>query len=211
MKNVTIKVCFVIETTSEMTEILPNVQSYVEETITTLPYRLGIPSAEIFPAAILYRDYDDPDHLSMYDFRTADEFFEDLPNLQQESRIACFGKSDAADVAGAVHAVLEMNWDDADVKIVVHCGVTPAHGRMFDDVKGRLDKYPGENPSGHDLLEDMYTLSRSRVQYMFVRISERVDTMLELFRQVYDLPGTFRIVDCPRDASYTSEPDSVGE
>lgn len=209
MKNLTIKVCFVIETTFEMTEILPSVQSYIEDTVYTLPSRLDLPTAEVIPAAILYRDYEDPEDVSCYDFRPAGLFFDDLPDLQRESRVACFGKSDAANVAGAVHAILGLDWSDAYVSVVVHCGITPPHGRMFDDYPGRLDRFPGENPYGHNLLEDMKELSRNRVHYMFVRISSRVDTMLEMFHQVYESPGTFTVVDLPEE--YTSEPDSVGE
>jgi hypothetical protein len=196
-----------------MTEVLPNVQSYVEETIATLPSRLNLPSAEVIPSAVLYRDVDDPDNCVLYPFMPASDFLEHFPNLERESQVACFSKSDAADVAGAVHCARHLDWSDATVSLVVHCGITPPHGRMFNDVEDRYDQYPGEDPFGNNLLDDMKELSKMRVHYMFVRISERVDTMLELMHQVYDLPGTFTVVDCPvyDSESYTSEPDSVAE
>lgn len=210
MKNLTIKVCFVIETSLAMTEVLPNVQSYVEETIATLPSRLNLPSSEVIPSAVLYRDVDDADNCVFYPFTTASEFLANFPDLQRESRVACFSKSDAADVAGAVHCARHLDWSDAVVCMVVHCGITPAHGRMFNDVEDRYDEYPGEDPFGNNLLEDMSDLSKMNVHYMFVRLSERVDTMLETFDQVYHGPGTFTVVDCPT-SPYTSDPDSVGE
>jgi hypothetical protein len=215
MTNLNIKVCFVIETTSQMTEILPNVQSYIKETITTLPSRMQLPSASVLPSAILYRDIEDPDNCVVYPFSTASTFLETFPNLERESSVACFDKSDAVDVAGAIHTVLGLDWSDAVVSLVVHCGITPPHGKMFDDIPDRLDKYPGGDPFGHNLLKDMYMLSLNRVHYMFVRISGRVDTMLECFHQVYQEPGTFTVIDCPTEESelesYISEPDSAGE
>jgi hypothetical protein len=86
---------------------------------------------------------------------------------------------------------------------------------MFDDIPDRLDKYPGGDPFGRNLLDDIHTLSLHRVHYMFVRISGRVDTMLEAFHQVYQEPGTFTVVDCPTEdpelTEYISGPDSEGE
>jgi hypothetical protein len=203
-----IKMCFVIETTYKMTPYLYDVQCDMEHVLHRV--RFYNPHAEVLVAAVTYRDYKDCDQTGVRDWISADNFWEFWEDLEQESRTAWFNENDAADVAGGVNCALNLDWSNANVRLVFHYGISPAHGRQFCGL-GVHDNYPDGDPNGKDLLRDMYAFSWMPCDYTFYRITPMVDTMLSLMDEAYTGGGKFKVENLDVSDSYISEPDSEEE
>jgi len=203
-----IKICFVVETTFKMTPYLRDVQASMDDIVDDICFRN--PHAHIQVGAIYYRDYNDADRIGFTDFLSVEGFFNLPIDLEDESRTWYWSENDTADVALGLSKVNSLSWDDADEKLIFHYGVSPAHGRQFYG-PGVSDLFPHGCPSGHNLLGIVHQLSVDGFDYMFLRISPIVDTMLSLFHEVYTGPGTIIVNDLEMVDSYTSEPDSEEE
>lgn len=203
-----IKICFVVETTYKMTPYLRDVQYSIGETVDKI--RFYNQGADIRIAMITYRDYKDCEPVGFVPWQTDDNFFEAWDDLERDSRVAWFSENDAADVAGGVNCALKLGWSDADYRLVFHYGISPAHGKQFYG-PGIYDEYPEGDPSGKDLLRDMYEFSCMPCDYTFFRITSAVDTMLSLMDESYTGGGIFRVEDLDTTESCTSAPDSEEE
>lgn len=204
----TIRICFVIETTFKMTSYLRDVQAHMDEVVDDICFRNSLSNVQV--GAVYYRDYNDSDRIGFTDFMSPNDFFNLPLDLESESKTWYWSENDTADVALGLKTVNSLNWDDADIKLIFHYGVSPAHGRQFygPDVS---DMFPEGCPSKHNLLELVHQFSEERFNYTFMRITAVVDTMLSLFHEVYTGPGKFEVYDLDITESYTSEPDSEEE
>jgi len=203
-----IKICFVVETTFKMTPYLYDVQCSMEETINTV--RFYNPQARILISAVTYRDYKDCEQLTSWTWTPMEEFWDSWEDLQKTSRTAWFSENDTADVAGAVNCALEQDWSDASLRMLVHYGISPAHGSQFHG-PAVDDRFPDGDPMGKDLLADVRTFSLMPCEYTFFRITPLVDTMLSLMDEVYIGSGKFTVNDLDATETYISEPDSEEE
>ena len=203
-----VKICFVVETTFKMTPYLRDVQASMDDIADDICFRN--PQADVQIGAVYYRDFNDSSRIGLTDFMPAEEFFKLPLDLEDESRSWYWSENDTADVALGLNTVNCLQWDGADVKLIFHYGVSPAHGRQFYG-PGVSDKFPDGCPSDYDLLGIVNTMSADKFDYTFFRITPVVDTMLSLFHEVYTGPGKFDICDLDTTESYTSEPDSEEE
>lgn len=199
-----IKLCFVVETTFKMTDYLQDVQDNMAD---VLDYVCRTnPDADIEVAAVYYRDYNDADRICSTFFTTPEKFLSHDPNLVEESKVFWWSENDAADVALGLNEVRNVgDWSDADVKLLYHYGVSPAHGRQFHG-PGISDLFPEGCKMGLDLLALVRRFTEESFTYTFFRITPAVDLMLALFREVYSTgPGKFIIEPLDLTPSYISE------
>lgn len=203
-----IKICFVVETTFKMTPYLRDVQESIGSIIHQI--RFYNREANILLTMVNYRDYKDCEQLQVTSWLTEREFYDEWENLEQNSRVAWFSENDTADVAGGVNCAANLDWSDADSRLVFHYGISPAHGVAFHS-PDLSDRYPKGDPNGVDLLKDVHALSCVPCDYTFFRINSMVDTMLSLMDESYTGGGVFRTEDLDLTDSYTSEPDSEEE
>ena len=203
-----IKICFIVETTYKMTPYLYDVQSSMDEMINRM--RFYNPHAQILVALVTYRDYKDVDPIGLIDWTPEQTFWEILGDLEKESRLAWFSENDTADVAGGVNQAIQLDWSDANARLVYHYGISPAHGRQFYG-PGVHDTYPDGDPNGRDLLRDIHAFSCMPCDYTFFRITPMVDTMLSLMDESYTGGGKFRAENLDVTETYISEPDSEEE
>lgn len=203
-----IKLAFLIETTSAMTDCLEDVTYEIESILNQIKFYN--PTADIQVASVCYRDYRDSDQLGFQSFCSPEKFMELLEeeSLYDQSCVASFSPDDVADVAGGLRVLRTgLDWENADIRLLHHFAISPPHGEKFHNSK-RHDSFPQGDPNGLNPLEDMYEFSRDIFHYTFHRIDSEVDTMLEQFDQVYTGPGKFEVKQLEITATYISEPDS---
>lgn len=103
-----------------------------------------------------------------------------FPNFQamvfQQSTFG--GGHGAEDVIGGLHAVRSLRWA-AKTCVLYHVGAMPCHGRAFHDLS--CDHYPHGDPHGLLVQEILYDLRGKGVHYLFGRIGEATDKMVEQF------------------------------
>ena len=204
----TIKICFVVETTFKMTSYLADVQASMDDIVDDLTFHNS--DADVLVGAVYYRDHKDADDVTSTPFMSVNDFFSLPVDLTDESRVWWKNENDAANVAVGLHTVSRLDWSGADVKLIFHYGISPAHGSQFHGAEVS-DLFPGGCPEGFDLLAIMHEFSLQSFDYTFYRITGAVDTMLEQFDQVYTGPGTFQVENLDIIDPYTSEPDSEEE
>jgi len=200
-----IKVCFLVETTPNMSPYLSDAQYSMEEVLDKVSFYNQ--HSEISVGAVYYRDYNDIEHSFTIPFSTPEEFYENPANSVD---VYGFSEDDTTNVACGLNALRQMDWEDADVKLIYHYAVSPAYGLRFHGPEAR-DKHPKGDPSGLDPLKIVNSLSLLTFNYTFFRITPAVDTMLSLFHEAYVGPGTFRVESFDTTESYISEPDSEEE
>lgn len=204
----TIKICFVVETTFKMTSYLADVQASMDDIVDDLCFRNQ--TAKVLVGAVHYRDYKDADDLTVTPFMSPTDFFSIPVDIVDQSRTWWWSENDAANVAQGLNAVNSLDWDGADVKLIFHYGISPAHGSQFHEADVS-DMFPKGCPLGLDLLAIVHDFSVQSFDYTFFRITPAVDTMLSLFHESYTGPGQFHVENLDVIESYTSEPDSEEE
>ena len=144
--NMKIKICFLVETTPSMSPYLSDAQYSMEEVLDRISfYNQG---SEILVGAVYYRDYDDIDYTFSIPFMLPNEFYE---NPSHSVNVLGYDDNSATNVAEGLRSVRLLDWDDADVKLIYHYAVSPAHGLRFHE-PDIYDKHPKGDPNGLDPL-----------------------------------------------------------
>jgi hypothetical protein len=147
------------------------------------------PRAVVRVGFVGYRDYGDAERFVTVSFMNAQDTMEQIRTVD-----ALGGDDQAEDVAHGLRHALHMDWMGSDVKIVFHIADAPAHGMAFHDVHVS-DRFPRGDPDGLDPRDIVERMSFLDIDYTFVRIHARTDTMVEQFHNCYTHGGTFSMID----------------
>ena len=162
----------------------------------------GMPNTEY--AFVGYRDIGDQTPLMVIEFTP----HRDLVLNKMYGIRAKGGIDTAEDVAGGLRAVAALNWEDSEMRTVVHFADAPAHGNMFHhgDIE---DRFPNGDPEGLNPLKYVSRLARKNVNYDFYRFNESTDLMVQRFQEVYrDELASFCIIG-KLDTSGTSQEEEL--
>jgi Mg-chelatase subunit ChlD len=186
MKDLTVKVCFVLDCTASMGPWIEAAKHRILDLLKDLSTQY--PNFKIFVAFMGYRDFEEEWHSMSFtsDHNAIHDLVKNLSPL---------GGGDAAeDVAGAYRWVSNLNWN-ADVRAVFHITDAPAHGTKFHDQRVS-DDYPDGNPTD-DLCQLVRQLAKEEVDLTVFRLNHTTDIMYEYMKYEYkDIhPDGFRIVD----------------
>lgn len=147
------------------------------------------PNAEIKIAFVGYRDIHDTERFIPFSFRTPSSLLHSIEHVH-----ATGGHDECEDVAGGLVQARRLEWDDADVKCIVHIADAPPHGEWFHSPY-ISDQYPEGDPTGLDPVDSIHILSQQDFNYTFVKINNSTDRMLEYFKKAFSLLGSFKVLD----------------
>lgn len=182
-----VKVCFVMDCTASMEPYIHHAKTKMTSLIENVIREH--PNAQIQVSFIGYRDYGDEERMIVIPFQTAVDTMYQIRNVE-----AIGGDDIAEDVAHGLEAALHQDWSEADVKIVFLLADAPAHGAVFHSASVS-DRYPRGDPEGFDPRDFVEKMSFLDMNFTFVRIHERTDTMIEVFENCYAQGGTFTVMD----------------
>jgi hypothetical protein len=133
------------------------------------------PNSSFLFGAVFYRDHGDyqPTHTIPF----CEDITDHIQFIQPDG-----GNDIPEDVASGYQAVLDMNWDIADVKFCFHIADAPPHGILWHqpDMYDRF-LHPVGRPLD-DLIDDMY---RKDIHLSFIRINNTTDIMIANFKRIY--------------------------
>jgi hypothetical protein len=178
------KLCFLLDTTGSMQHVRDSVVSFVDEIVhyctTTYPIDLSL-------SIVGYKDIGDQNQFQKR------QFTKDLGDFKTFlSGIHCTGGGDEAEnVLGGMNELLTLNWDNAEVKALIHIGDSPHHGSKFHGgLRIHDDNQDHENQPRpyEDILAD---ISDNHIDYTFVQVKNprgeiTTSGMLQLFEQAYN-------------------------
>lgn len=182
-----VKICFVMDCTASMKPWMDAAKEHIQ----TLIYeaREQHPEARFQVGFVGYRDYGSREQHIVFEFMDAEELVRHIRPL-----VAKEGEDEAEDVAWGLWHTRELDWGNADVKLIYHIGDAPAHGDFFH--RGHAsDRFPEGDPKFLDPRQMIREWSQARYHYTFVRITRLTDTMVDHFHNAWIGNGTFRVID----------------
>ena len=179
--------CFLIDCTGSMEPWIQAAKEQAQDMIQAT--RREQPDAEFQTAFVGYRDYGDEERFIVVDFTEPDNMLARVRDVHAD------GGCDAAeDVAGGLDRVWELNWWDADVRMVVHIADAPPHGRNYHPV-ALGDRFPEGDPEHRDPLIYIEKFVDRGIDYTFVKIDDTTDMMIGKFACVWGERPGFRVLD----------------
>ena len=180
------KLCFLLDTTGSMHHVRDAVNAFILEVVDYCERKY--PTVELKVGFQGYKDVGDRDRFQAFDF-TADvaEFRRAL------ALVPCSGGGDEAeDVLGGMNEALKLTWEHqrTDVKVLVHIGDSPHHGRVFHDgpVYDEHEELVDQPRPFSSILADY---ADGHIDYTFAAVKNpagelTTTRMLHLFQESYD-------------------------
>lgn len=185
---VQVKIAFLMDCTGSMETWIQAAKDQIT-TITNDALRENDDNTTIRIGFVGYRDYGDLDRFIVEDFQDAETILRRIRNVHADG-----GDDVAEDVAGGISKLRSLDWEDADVKLIVHIADAPAHGNMFH-APYLSDRFPRGDPGGLLVMNAMSYFSSHGYDYTFVKINNTTDIMIEEFSKSYIHDALFRVVD----------------
>ena len=183
-----VKIAFVMDCTGSMERWIHQAKTKIQDIIDKT--RQDNPQARFQVAFVGYRDYGDTTRFHTVDFTSPNQLVSEIRDIRAEG-----GDDEAEDVAGALRCAVNLTWHPSNVRMLFHIADAPAHGERYHSIRVS-DRFPRGDPEGFDPRDFLNTLVRDRVDYTFVRITPRTDTMIEVFHDLYKrMDGVFTIID----------------
>ena len=185
--SIRVKICFVMDCTGSMEPWIEQAKTRIVEIMDSVSAEH--PRARCRVGFVGYRDYGDREQSIVIPFQHPEDAMERIQGVHAEG-----GDDIAEDVAHGLQNALNMEWSDADVRMVVHIADAPAHGRTYHSPLVS-DRYPRGDPAGLNLEEIVQCLSSLAIDFTFVKINDSTDTMIEAFHNCFAYDGSFRLID----------------
>jgi hypothetical protein len=153
------------------------------------------PNTTFHVAFVGYRDFGDEEPFVVVPFTSNITAF-----LSQIDNVHADGGGDIAeDVAGGFVKVLSLNWQDTDVRSIVHIADAPGHGSNLHATY-ISDRHP-RNDFG--ILDSVRALIATGIDYTFIRADRDTDIMTDLFSTEYSTfpERTFTLLDLSGQSS----------
>ena len=170
-----VDVCFLMDCTNSMRKYIEEVKDRIFETVKLLKSRFS--HLNIRLAFIGYRDLNLPQdkQFSILDFTDEEEFYSFLSKVKCE-----YGGDTCEDVLGGLQKTINLNWKQP-VRILIHVGDAPSHGRRYHDLREKQDYYLTHDDDGSIGYSYIRELIELGVKYFFGRLTPHTDKMIEQF------------------------------
>lgn len=169
--------CFLMDCTNSMKEYIEEVKERIFETVALLKSRF--PQITMHLAFVGYRDLNLPveKQFSILDFTNEQEFHSYVSLIQCE-----WGDDYCEDVLGGLQKTTQLSWK-RPVRILMHVGDAPSHGKRYHDLSERKDHYLQHDTDGSIGCSHILELIELKVNYFFGRLTPYTDKMIEEFRK----------------------------
>ena len=187
MPTIRVKIAFLVDCTASME---PWIQAAKDQVMMIVRSTQEQYTEAMFETAFVgYRDYEDAERILRISFADPEDMLRRIRNVHADGGGDC-----AEDVATGLREVWDLDWNDADVKTIIHIADAPAHGRRFHSV-GITDRFPDGDPNRLDPLEFLRWIGGRGIDYTFVKINDSTDKMLDVFEQHYGRIEGFKVLD----------------
>lgn len=198
----TIDLCFLVDCTGSMSGTIKSVAENIFSINEDLLNKLEKPNLRL--SFISYRDYD-VDQSKLVEIQP----FTDVKQFKQfVSKVKAEGGGDTCeDIHGGLIALNNLNWRNYANRIVIHFADAPCHGSDFNGGNNdSYSEYPTKCPSyvqsRESIKETLHTLARNKINYIFSKINDTTDKMIEKFNELLKEGGyTYEIKQVPAPAS----------
>lgn len=184
-----VDLCFMMDCTNSMKKYIDQVKNYIFTTVEMLT--VHFPNLNMRLAFVGYRDLNLPQdqQYSIIDFTNTKEFNEFVSTVQ-----CAYGGDFCEDVLGGLQKTTQLNWKQP-VRILIHVGDAPAHGRLYHDLGNKGDAYFESDQDGSIGCSHILELIELKVKYFFGRLNAYTDKMIEKFRSYTENKMTIEEVD----------------
>jgi hypothetical protein len=190
IKNFTVSVCFLIDCTGSMGTWIDLVKNKIREIRQRLIEEL--PFTPKF-AIVGYRDVNDTEMTRVLDFTESESGIEQFVEFLNNTH--AIGGGDLPEhVAAGLQKVTQLQWE-SDRRILYHLTDAPCHGSKYHNLDRKYDQYydgiPSHlNPQRLDVEELVKQLGTMKIKYLFCKITDHTNRMIDIFSQVYrETPG----------------------
>lgn len=185
-KTYSAKLCFVLDTTGSMHHVRDAVDLFISDVVSYCERKY--PMVELKVGFMGYKDVGDSSRYQPLDFTS------DVAEFRRSLKaVSCSGGGDEAeDVLGGMNEALKLSWDHqaTDVKVLVHIGDSPHHGRQFHD--GPVNDNHEElanSPRPYSAI--LAEFADSHIDYTFAQVKNpagdfTTTRMLLMFQESYD-------------------------
>lgn len=184
LENVAVEIVICMDCTGSMSTWIEAAKATSMSTVQRL--RSAVPNATFKLGFVGYRDFGDADAIITVPLT------EDVAACEARLRSvhADGGGDTPEDMAGGLHAALNMPWTDAPgaTRVVIVVADAPPHGADMHDVTTD-DNWPRVDPAGRDsnaLRELVRDLARRSIDLYFMKITSETDVCIREFARVYD-------------------------
>lgn len=174
-----IEVAIVMDVTGSMQRWIDSAYETVLESFATL--QKEHPDASFRLGCVCYRDIGDSVPFVVSPFTNDLQL---VKTTLKETR-ASGGDDTAEDIAGALEKVLDMEWSENAIKIVLWVADAPAHGTKYHALT-LGDRFPKGDPNGREPSVQVKTLAKRDIDLTMFRVDHSIDKMVEIFANVYD-------------------------
>jgi hypothetical protein len=193
-----VKLAFVLDCTASMGPWIDAAKTKIGEIVQNTLKEHNHAAFQV--GLVAYRDYGDDQSLRVLDFTTPSNVMDALESVLPEG-----GDDTAEDVARALYHTMALDWENADVRLVVHITDAPPHGLMFHS-PGVSDRFPEGDPEGLDPRNHIRSMCEQGFHYTFVKIKSATDQMLDVFLSNWTNHATFKVLNLSRQGAAMFSP-----
>lgn len=198
MQIVRVKLCFLLDCTGSMSAWIQAAKEQIEAIVEKTRHEYASSDLRFEVAFVGYRDYGDEFQHVVVPFTGVDQFLFEVRGI-----VASGGDDIAEDVAGGVRKVLQLNWNDGDVRTLIHIADAPPHGLDYHEPH-ISDRFPEGDPRGNDLRVLLRELAHD-IDMTFIGLNRSTDLFVKEALAAYRAvqKRTFTVTDLrPQDTRY---------
>ena len=196
-----VDVVVVLDATGSMQTWIDSARTTVLEAFAEL--QRNFPLARFRLGCVCYRDIGDRTPFVIMPLSS--DF--DAVQLALRKVHASGGNDTAEDVAGALQALLELEWNAVATKTVLWVADAPAHGLAYHGPTVG-DRFPKGDPEGREPSVQVRTMAERGMDLTLFRIDASMDKMIERFAEAYQgTEATFTMLDVVKQAALMAEAD----
>jgi len=181
INTVTLDLLFIMDITESMQDLLDETRNSIKYILDKI--KKDSPGIDVRFAYEGYRDFADLKEGQKYytiDFETDMNVFKN----KLDEITALGGGDDAEDVAGGLHAGLNMTWR-SNARYAILIADAPGHGSKYHE-KDVEDDYPEGDPNGYVLEELMRDYAKKNINLCLTKIDEYTDKMFKAMKEAYN-------------------------
>ena len=181
INTVTLDLLFIMDITESMQNLLDETRNSIKYILDKI--KKDSPGIDVRFAYEGYRDFADLKEGQKYytiDFETDMNVFKN----KLDEITALGGGDDAEDVAGGLHAGLNMTWR-SNARYAILIADAPGHGSKYHE-KDVEDDYPEGDPNGYVLEELMRDYAKKNINLCLTKIDEYTDKMFKAMKEAYN-------------------------
>lgn len=181
INTVTLDLLFIMDITESMQNLLDETRNSIKYILDKI--KKDSPGIDVRFAYEGYRDFADLKEGQKYytiDFETDMNVFKN----KLDEITALGGGDDAEDVAGGLHAGLNMTWR-SNARYAILIADAPGHGSKYHE-KDVEDDYPEGDPNGYVLEELMRDYAKKNINLCLTKIDDYTDKMFKAMKEAYN-------------------------